>query len=63
MQLYSICLFFQNYLELEKVDINIPGDVRKYLEELKEWDEILSQVKLSEKGLSIRSMREDRETH
>ncbi len=34
MQLYSICLFFQNYLELEKVDINIPGDVRKYLEEL-----------------------------
>lgn len=59
--------------ELEKAGVNIPEEVRKYLEELawririreklKEWDEILSRVKPSEKDFSVRSVREDRESH
>lgn len=59
--------------ELERAGVNIAEEVRKYLEELswrvrvrrklKEWDEILSRVKPSEKGFSVKSVREDREGH
>ena len=59
--------------ELEKSGINISEEVKKYLEELawkirirrklKEWDMILSRVKPSEKGFSIKSVRDDRKSH
>jgi len=59
--------------ELERAGVNISSEVRRYLEELawkirikrkmEEWDRILSRVKPSEKGFSVRSVREDRESH
>ena len=58
---------------LEKENVNINEEVKKFLEELAnkikirkyiaEWDKILENVKLSEKGFAGRSIREDRESH
>ncbi|NAZ26468.1 MAG: VapB-type antitoxin [Nanoarchaeota archaeon] len=59
--------------ELEKHGIDISQEVRKFLEELyikvkakeyvNKWIEELKYVKPSEKGFSIKSVREDRESH
>jgi len=59
--------------ELEKHGIDISKEVRKLLEELyikikakeyvNKWIEELKDVKPSEKGFSIKSIREDRESH
>ncbi|OYT30747.1 MAG: VapB-type antitoxin [Thermoprotei archaeon] len=59
--------------ELEKSGVNIAEEVRSYLEQLawkirirrkiNEWDEILSRVKPSKKGFSVKSVKEDREGH
>jgi hypothetical protein len=58
---------------LEKENVNINEEVKKFLEELAskikirkyiaEWDKILENVKPSEKGFAGRSIREDRESH
>jgi predicted transcriptional regulator len=58
---------------LEKENININEEVKKFLEELAnkikmrkhiaKWDRILENVKRSEKGFAERSIREDREGH
>jgi thiamine pyrophosphate-dependent acetolactate synthase large subunit-like protein len=58
---------------LEKENVNINEEVKKFLEELAnkikmrkhiaEWDKILENVKPSEKGFAERSIREDREDH
>jgi predicted transcriptional regulator len=58
---------------LEKENVNINEEVKKFLEELAskikmrkyiaEWDRILENVKPSEKGFAERSIREDRESH
>ncbi len=58
---------------LEKENININEEVKKFLEELAnkikirkyiaEWDKILENVKPSEKGFAGRSIREDRKSH
>jgi predicted transcriptional regulator len=58
---------------LEKENVNINEEVKKFLEELAskikmrkyivEWDKILENVKPSEKGFAERSIREDRESH
>jgi hypothetical protein len=58
---------------LEKENININEEVKKFLEELAnkikmrkyiaEWDKILENVKPSEKGFAGKSIREDRESH
>ncbi|MEJ2781338.1 VapB-type antitoxin [Stygiolobus sp. CP850M] len=59
--------------ELEKQGIDIDQEVRKFLEELyikvkakeyvNKWVEDLKDVKLSEEGFSVESVREDRESH
>jgi len=59
--------------ELEKHGINISREVRKFLEELyikvkakeyvNKWIKELKYVKPSEEGFSIKSVREDRESH
>ena len=58
---------------LERAGVNIAKEVREYLENLawkirieekvKEWEKLLSRVKPSEEGFSVRSVREDRESH
>ena len=59
--------------ELEKHGIDISQEIRKFLEELyikvkakeyvNKWIEELKNVKPSEEGFSIKSIREDREGH
>jgi len=59
--------------ELERAGINVVEEVKKRLEELawkliikrqvNKWDKILSNVKPSMKGFSVKSVREDRESH
>ena len=59
--------------ELEKQGIDIDQEVRKFLEELyikvkakeyvNKWIEELKDVKPSEEGFSVKSVREDRESH
>jgi arginine repressor len=59
--------------ELEKHGIDISQEVKKFLEELyikvkakeyvNKWIEELKDVKPSEEGFSIKSIREDRESH
>jgi antitoxin component of RelBE/YafQ-DinJ toxin-antitoxin module len=58
---------------LEKAGVDISEEVRKFLEELawrvktrrfiELWNELLKDVKPSEKGFSVESVREDRESH
>ncbi|MCD6244795.1 MAG: VapB-type antitoxin [Thermoproteota archaeon] len=53
--------------------VNVSEEVRNFLEELawkarirkkiEEWRSILNRTKPSEKGFSIRSVREDRDSH
>lgn len=57
---------------LEESGINISEEVRRYLEELyikvkirryvDKWDKLLENVKPSEEGFSVKSVREDRES-
>ena len=57
---------------LEENGIDIAEEVRKHLEELawkikirkfvEKWDEILKNVKPSEPGFAVKSVREDRES-
>jgi len=59
--------------ELEKHGIDISQEIRKFLEELyikvkakeyvNKWVEELKDIKPSEEGFSIKSIREDRESH
>jgi len=59
--------------ELEKHGIDISQEIKKFLEELyikikakeyvNKWIEELKDIKPSEKGFSIKSVREDRESH
>ncbi|AWR99858.1 hypothetical protein [Metallosphaera hakonensis] len=59
--------------ELERQGIDIDAEVRKLLEELylkvkakeyvKKWIEELNEVKPSDEGFSVSSVREDRESH
>ncbi|MEM1627546.1 MAG: VapB-type antitoxin [Sulfolobaceae archaeon] len=59
--------------ELEKNGIDIDQEVRKFLEELylkvkakeyvKKWIKDLENVKPSEEGFAVSSVREDRESH
>jgi arginine repressor len=59
--------------ELEKHGIDISQEVKKFLEELyikvkakeyvNKWIEELKDVKPSEEGFSVKSIREDRESH
>jgi hypothetical protein len=59
--------------ELDKQGIDIHQEVRKFLEELyikvkakeyvNKWVEDLKDVKPSEEGFSVESVREDRESH
>lgn len=58
---------------LERSGIDVGEEVRRFLEELawkvkirdyvSKWDDLLRDVKPSEKGFSVRSVREDREGH
>jgi uncharacterized protein YydD (DUF2326 family) len=58
---------------LEENGVDIAEEVRKHLEELawrirtrrfiEKWDELLKNVKPSEPGFAVRSVREDRESH
>jgi len=58
---------------LERAGINISKEVRRYLEELawkielqeavKEISKLLEEVPPAEEGFSVRSVREDRESH
>jgi len=58
---------------LERAGINISKEVKKYLEELawkielqesiKEFSKILENVPPVEEGFSVKSVREDRESH
>jgi hypothetical protein len=58
---------------LEKGGVNISEEVRRFLEELawrvktrrfiEHWNELLKDVRPSEKGFSVKSVREDREGH
>jgi hypothetical protein len=58
---------------LEENGVDIAEEVRKHLEELawkikirkfvEKWDEILKNVKPSEPGFAVKSIREDRENH
>jgi len=58
--------------ELEEMGVNISEEVRNFLEELAwrarikrkigEWRSILDRTKPSEKGFSVRSVREDRDS-
>ena len=57
---------------LEENGVDIAEEVRKHLEELawkiktrkfvEKWDEILKNVKPSEPGFAVKSVREDRES-
>jgi len=57
---------------LEENGVDIAEEVRKHLEELawkikirkfiEKWDEILKNVKPSEPGFAVKSIREDRES-
>ena len=59
--------------ELEKAGIDAAKEIKKQLEELawkvgtkkqlEKWDNVLARVKPSEKGFSVRSVREDHENH
>jgi antitoxin component of RelBE/YafQ-DinJ toxin-antitoxin module len=59
--------------ELEKQGIDIDQEIRKFLEELyikvkakeyvNKWVKDLKDVKPSEEGFSVESVREDRESH
>ncbi|MBS7658610.1 MAG: VapB-type antitoxin [Candidatus Bathyarchaeia archaeon] len=59
--------------ELEKAGINISKEIKKTLEDLawqvkikkqiEKWNAILAKIKPSEEGFSVRSVREDRESH
>lgn len=59
--------------ELEKAGVDIAEEVKKMLENLawkvrvkrqiEKWDKILSNVKPSMKGFSVKTVREDRESH
>jgi antitoxin component of RelBE/YafQ-DinJ toxin-antitoxin module len=58
---------------LEEAGVDISEEVRRFLEELawriktrrfiELWNELLKDVKPSEKGFSVESVREDRESH
>jgi hypothetical protein len=58
---------------LEEGGVDIGEEVRRFLEELawrvrarkfvERWNELLKDVKPSEEGFSVRSVREDRESH
>ena len=58
---------------LERAGINISKEVKRYLEELawkielqesiKEFSKILENVPPAEEGFSVKSVREDRESH
>jgi len=58
---------------LERAGINISKEVKRYLEELawkielreavKEISKLLEEVPPAEEGFSVRSVREDRESH
>ena len=58
---------------LERAGVNISNEVKKYLEELawkvelqeavKEISKLLEKVPPAEEGFSVRSVREDRESH
>jgi hypothetical protein len=58
---------------LEGCGVDIGEEVRRFLEELawrvrarkfvERWNELLKDVKPSEEGFSVRSVREDRESH
>ena len=58
---------------LEESGVDISEEVRRFLEELawrvktrkfiERWNELLKDVKPSEKGFSVKSVREDRESH
>jgi len=58
---------------LEESGIDVSEEVRRFLEELyikvkmrkyiDKWDRLLDSVKPSEKGFSVESVREDRESH
>jgi len=58
---------------LEKSGVDVSEEVRKFLEELyykvkirrfiEKWDQLLASVKPSEEGFSVKSVREDRESH
>jgi antitoxin component of RelBE/YafQ-DinJ toxin-antitoxin module len=58
---------------LEESGVDISEEVRRFLDELawkvktrkfiKHWNELLKDVKPSEKGFSVKSVREDRESH
>ncbi|MGC9149385.1 MAG: VapB-type antitoxin [Sulfolobales archaeon] len=58
---------------LEENGINISEEIRRYLEELAakvkirkyiyKWDKLLEDIVPSESGFSVRSVREDRESH
>ncbi len=58
---------------LEEGDIDVNEEVRRFLEDLalkvkirryvSMWDELLENIKPSEEGFSVGSVREDREGH
>ena len=58
---------------LEKAGVNISKEVRKYLEELawkielresvQEFSKVLEKIPPAEEGFSVKSVREDRESH
>jgi len=58
---------------LEQNNVNISEEIRRFLEELawkikirkfvEEWDKILTEVRSSEEGFSVRSVGEDRGGH
>ena len=58
---------------LERAGVNISNEVKKYLEELawkvelqeavKDISKLLEKVPPAEEGFSVRSVREDRESH
>jgi hypothetical protein len=58
---------------LEESGVDVSEEVRRFLEELyykvkvrrfiERWDQMLASVKPSKEGFSVKSVREDRETH
>lgn len=58
---------------LEKAGVNVSAEVRKYLEEmawkvelseaLKEMEKLLAEMPPAERGFSVKTVREDRESH
>jgi hypothetical protein len=58
---------------LEESGVDVSEEVRRFLEELyykvkvrrfiERWDQMLASVKPSEEGFSLKSVREDRESH